>query len=1208
VAIGLAAGCYHTAEHPPAPPPAAAAIGAEVVQVAPPTGVREADRGSILAALAQVQPGGTIQFAPGTYLIGEIVSVTTPRITLLGHPQGTTLRGCDPAGYEEMEWAASRAERDWRVLFPIVRSCGTFELSGGHSTIRGLTFEYTRMGVVLGCCHADREHRPAEGGYLVEGNTFRNSGNGIRPGMLSAAPTVIRGNTFINTFHAVSAFGGHLHILENDISVPEPHRVPGVGHPSFAIALCGEHNVIEGNRIDGHPDGVLLIADPGAACRENVIRDNTITVRRVPFSATRPYQDMPLITDEADSTIVGVPLLLYAITGEEEKGIVEANRIEGNRLLGSDGIALEVVGASRNRFVGNTITGVVVRTAFPGNTLGSNAGWKAANGAGIWLSSGSNENEIVGNVFEDIASHAIVIEGDNNRVTTRGAIDAVRDLGSGNRMEQAFYQSGFVETRGIRLHYLDFGGAGLPLIFVHDWYEDAHTVHVAPPTGDREADRASILAALERVRPGGTVQFAPGTYLVGELIPIETPRITLQGHPRETTLRACEPDEYHEMELAVAGASADDEAWAAVTLCGMFMLTGGHVTIRGFTFEYTRLGLLLGCCHRGGVMRPTDGGYRIEGNTFQHLGNGIRVMLDSPVPSVIRGNQFINVFHALSAPQVSHLHFVDNDMSVPDPRSVPAMGYPSFAVAINALGRAASCEHNLVAGNRIQGHPIGIKIATGPGSTCRYNVIRDNTIIASRVPLPATRIYDFEPLITNESDSTFFGVPLQLLNEVDASGQSGVLEDNLIEGNRVIGAQGLSIFVWRASRNRIAENTITGVAALDPFPGNVLGFPYPESPAANGSAIWLSPGSDENEIVGNTFTDIAAHAVVLEGDRNRVEPRTASDAVRDLGSGNRVTVPGIRPPVQGGSDSIRNRFFHSDGLRLHYLDFGGEGLPLVFVPALDRTADTFRDFAPRFTDRHRVLAITNRGSGQSQGETRDQWDTAGRARDVIALLDTLGIQHAVTVGRWEDVPIYLAENHAERVAGLVILSPQEIGPSRQTLRAHDSTGVVGMVDRWALTAVWGFDPDQPAPWDDAYAPQSNTVIGVPTLVFRGAESRGRGAADLSLPLALAELAYADRERFPDAVSRSWFQRLRADPALQAEVRAFYENVVDSAFAASERAFLEAFGDRLRIVRLDLEEPITGYEYRDLPELYEAHIRSFLEEISTGQRDLAGERR
>ncbi|CAN5678507.1 hypothetical protein BH23GEM7_BH23GEM7_30560 [soil metagenome] len=73
---------------------------------------------------------------------------------------------------------------------------------------------------------------------------------------------------------------------------------------------------------------------------------------------------------------------------------------------------------------------------------------------------------------------------------------------------------------------------------------ESDVVHVAPPTGEAETDRASILAALERVQQGGTVQFAPGTYLIGEIIRVPTPRLTLLGHPDGTTLRGCEPDEY----------------------------------------------------------------------------------------------------------------------------------------------------------------------------------------------------------------------------------------------------------------------------------------------------------------------------------------------------------------------------------------------------------------------------------------------------------------------------------------------------------------------------------------------------------------------------------------------------------------------------------------------------------------------------------------
>jgi ketosteroid isomerase-like protein len=58
---------------------------------------------------------------------------------------------------------------------------------------------------------------------------------------------------------------------------------------------------------------------------------------------------------------------------------------------------------------------------------------------------------------------------------------------------------------------------------------------------------------------------------------------------------------------------------------------------------------------------------------------------------------------------------------------------------------------------------------------------------------------------------------------------------------------------------------------------------------ANGSAIWLSSGSDENQILDNTFDDVAGPAVFVEGDRNLVITRSPEDEVRNLGSGNRVT-------------------------------------------------------------------------------------------------------------------------------------------------------------------------------------------------------------------------------------------------------------------------------------------------------------------------------
>ena len=104
----------------------------------------------------------------------------------------------------------------------------------------------------------------------------------------------------------------------------------------------------------------------------------------------------------------------------------------------------------------------------------------------------------------------------------------------------------------------------------------------------------------------------------------------------------------------------------------------------------------------------------------------------------------------------------------------------------------------------------------------------------------------------------------------------------------VAGAERYGIAVVHGSHNRIADNMITGVVLRDPFPGNASGSP---SPNANGAGIWISAGSDGNEITGNTFEDIAAYAIVVEGDRNLVKVRRSGDVVHDLGAGNRVTVP-----------------------------------------------------------------------------------------------------------------------------------------------------------------------------------------------------------------------------------------------------------------------------------------------------------------------------
>jgi parallel beta-helix repeat protein len=396
-----------------------ATTSTDTVFVAPPTGERDTDRPSILAALEQVRPGGTVQFAAGTYLMGgDIIRVTVPRVTLLGHPEGTTLRGCDPG------------EFPWDNSFDFGNNCNAIELAAGQQTVRNLTFEHAMWALHVGCCWSDFTHmRAGEGGHLIEGNTFRSSSNAVRVHGFWSEPTVVRNNRLLNNWHSVQIYGGTVHLLDNDISVPEPEQVQLLGFPMEGVHLARpfelhesvqgvarrcDNNVIAGNRIDGVTEGIMVTAnEPGMVCRNNVIRDNTIAIRRA-----RP-PTMPgfiRVHDATDSTVIGVPLALRGVAGEST---LEDNLIEGNVIVGAEGLGIEIRNASRNRIVNNTVTGVVRREPFPGNSFiampligGDPEAWCTANGSGIWLSPGSDGNEVAGNVFEGVDGASVAREGE----------------------------------------------------------------------------------------------------------------------------------------------------------------------------------------------------------------------------------------------------------------------------------------------------------------------------------------------------------------------------------------------------------------------------------------------------------------------------------------------------------------------------------------------------------------------------------------------------------------------------------------------------------------------------------------------------------------------------------------------------------------------------------------------------------------------------
>lgn len=113
------------------------------------------------------------------------------------------------------------------------------------------------------------------------------------------------------------------------------------------------------------------------------------------------------------------------------------------------------------------------------------------------------------------------------------------------------------------------------------------------------------------------------------------------------------------------------------------------------------------------------------------------------------------------------------------------------------------------------------------------------------------------------------------------------------------------------------------------------------------------------------------------------------------------------------------------GVKLEVLDWGGNGPPLIFLAGLGNTAHVFDDFAPKFTGRHHVYAITRRGFGASSvpPPVGDNYDSDRLGDDILAVMDALKIERPLIAGHsvsGEELTS-IGTRHPEKVAGLIYL-------------------------------------------------------------------------------------------------------------------------------------------------------------------------------------------
>jgi pimeloyl-ACP methyl ester carboxylesterase len=85
------------------------------------------------------------------------------------------------------------------------------------------------------------------------------------------------------------------------------------------------------------------------------------------------------------------------------------------------------------------------------------------------------------------------------------------------------------------------------------------------------------------------------------------------------------------------------------------------------------------------------------------------------------------------------------------------------------------------------------------------------------------------------------------------------------------------------------------------------------------------------------------------------------------------------------------------GVRIHYLDFGGSGPPLLLLAGIGNTAHAYDDFAPRLTDRYHVYALTRRGFGESS-HPDSGYDMDRLVLDIRSAMDSLKLTRVDLIG------------------------------------------------------------------------------------------------------------------------------------------------------------------------------------------------------------------
>ena len=133
-----------------------------------------------------------------------------------------------------------------------------------------------------------------------------------------------------------------------------------------------------------------------------------------------------------------------------------------------------------------------------------------------------------------------------------------------------------------------------------------------------------------------------------------------------------------------------------------------------------------------------------------------------------------------------------------------------------------------------------------------------------------------------------------------------------------------------------------------------------------------------------------------------------------------------------GCESARTRFAVVGGLKLHFLEWGTIDRPTVcFLHGGSAHAHWFDRVTPAFADRYHLIALDQRGHGESQWAEPPAYGTENFASDLIGFFDSLSLERVALVGHsmGGHNSMSFAAWHPDRVSALVIVDSRPTIPA-----------------------------------------------------------------------------------------------------------------------------------------------------------------------------------